>query len=111
MSQTRLSQISMHGYETSEENSHEVKVYFQSMAHILETEMVGNWEYPSTSSTLKVENVRGCHTEKLILLKKSELYPSPLQRKKLRTNKTNIILYKIIQELVFTIVSCHDESW
>ena len=53
----------MHGYETSEENSHEVKVHFQSIADILETEMVGNREYSSTSSSLKkVENEpKDCH--------------------------------------------------
>ena len=38
---------SMHGYVTSGENSHEVKVNFQSTVDIIENEPVGNREYPS----------------------------------------------------------------
>ena len=41
----------MHGYETSEVNSHEVRVNFQSTVDILKTEMIGNQEY-----SIKVEN-------------------------------------------------------
>ena len=55
MSQTKLSHIGMHGYEyeASEENSHEVKAHFQSTADILETEMVGNGEYPTVPRQLQ----------------------------------------------------------
>ena len=44
MSQTRISHIGMHSYETSEENSHEVKAQFQSTADTLITKTIGNQE-------------------------------------------------------------------
>ena len=41
----------MLSYETSEENSHVVKVHFQSIADILKTKTIGNKEYHCTLST------------------------------------------------------------
>ena len=47
----------MHGHETTEKNSHEVKVHFESMTDTLKTGRVGNQETSSPSSNSeKVDN-------------------------------------------------------
>ena len=46
----RLSHLGMHGHETIEENSHEVKVHFKCMPDTLKTGTVGNQETSSPSS-------------------------------------------------------------